>query len=226
MDHPLRGEPAVTAPTTRAEELAGLGVATCYEAAGRTGLLDLPLTPLLPGRSAAGPARIAACGQGDNRAVHEVMAHVQPGDVVVLRMPRPEPVALLGELLATQADHRGAAAVLVDAAVRDVDRLRELGLPVWTRFISARGAVKATRGAIDVAIALGGCVVHPGDWVVLDSDGGWTMPDGDIDSVIGKARARVEKESGLLEQYATGELSYDLYGLRAEDESGKHAGPS
>ncbi|MCU4184221.1 hypothetical protein K6U06_07600 [Acidiferrimicrobium sp. IK] len=206
---------------SRSKELAALGVATCYEAAGRVGLLDIPLTALLPGQSVAGPARIAACGQGDNRAVHELIARVEPGDVMVLRMPRPEPVALFGELLATQAQHSGAAGVLVDAAVRDVDRLRELGLPVWTRFVSARGAVKAARGAIDVPVALGGCVVGPGDWLVLDSDGGWTMPDQDIETLMTKARSRVDKENGLLDKYKTGQLSYDLYGLRDEDE--KHA---
>ncbi|MST31639.1 dimethylmenaquinone methyltransferase [Acidimicrobiaceae bacterium USS-CC1] len=207
----------MSATVDLAAELAAFGVATCYEAAGRRGLLDLPLTCLHPGTAVAGPARIAACGQGDNRAVHEVMSHVQPGDVLVLRMPRPEPVALLGELLATQAEQRGAAAVLVDAAVRDVGPLGRVGLPVWTRFVSVRGATKAQRGAVDVPVAVGGCIVSPGDWIVLDADGGWTTPAPDIPELIEKARARVEREAGLLERYRAGELSYDLYGMRAED---------
>ena len=57
----------------------------------------------MPGSRAAGPARTVRCGQDDNLMVHAVMAEVQPGEVLVLTMPEPRPVALVGELLATQA---------------------------------------------------------------------------------------------------------------------------
>ena len=126
-----------------ADELARLtelGVATVYEAAGRAGLIDLPLIQLLSGSRAAGPARTVFCGQDDNLMVHAAIERIQPGEVLVLTMPEPRPVALVGELLATQVKVRGAAAILVDAAVRDVEELRELGLPIWMRFIRAAGA--------------------------------------------------------------------------------------
>jgi 4-hydroxy-4-methyl-2-oxoglutarate aldolase len=92
-----------------------------FEASGREGLVDLDLHQVIPGSRAAGPARTVRCGQGDILMVHAAMDRVQPGDVLVLTMPEPEPTALLGELLATQAKLRGAVAVLIDAAVRDTD---------------------------------------------------------------------------------------------------------
>src|SRR5206468_2179804 len=95
-------------------ELAELGVATVYEASGRRGLIDADLERIVPGTSAAGPARTVRCGDGDNLMVHAAMAHAQAGDVLVLTMPAPKPVALMGDLLATQAKVRGVAAVLVD----------------------------------------------------------------------------------------------------------------
>ncbi len=67
----------------------------------------------------AGPARTVRCGQGDNLMVHAVMEQAQPGEILVLTMPEPAPVALIGELLATQALVRQVAGILVDAAVRD-----------------------------------------------------------------------------------------------------------
>lgn len=158
-------------PSERVSDLARFGVATIYEAAGRVGYLHFPYISLIPGTKVAGPARIAACGQGDNRTVHEVMSHITPGDVLVLRMPHPEPIALLGEMLATQAKAQGAVAVLVDAAVRDVAELRELGLPVWTRFFGVNGATKNIRGSVDVPVAVGETVISPGDYLVLDEDG-------------------------------------------------------
>ncbi|MBX6341823.1 MAG: dimethylmenaquinone methyltransferase, partial [Thermomicrobiaceae bacterium] len=117
------------------DALAELGVATVYEAAGRQGLVDIPLIRVTPGARACGPALTVLCGQGDNLMVHAAMERVQPGAVMVVTMPEPEPVALVGELLALQAQTRGAAALLVDAAVRDVDTLARMGLPVWARFV-------------------------------------------------------------------------------------------
>jgi 4-hydroxy-4-methyl-2-oxoglutarate aldolase len=123
-------------------ELARLGSATVYEAGGRRGYVDLDLIQVVPGSRVAGPARTVLCGQDDNLMVHAVMAQVQPGEVIVLTMPEPRPVALVGDLLATQAQAHGAAGLLIDASVRDVEELRELGLPVWARWLRVRGADK------------------------------------------------------------------------------------
>src|SRR5256714_5338285 len=111
------------------QELARYGVATVYEAAGRTGLIDIPLVQLVPGSRVAGPARTVRCGQGDNLMVHAALDQVQPGEVLVLTMPEPAPVALVGDLLATQAKVHQVAALLIDASVRDTKELQALGLP-------------------------------------------------------------------------------------------------
>src|SRR5512139_3849035 len=152
--------------------LSELGVATAYEAAGREGLLDLPLIQLLPGSRAAGPARTVLCGQDDNLMVHASIERIQPGDVLILTMPEPSAIALIGELLATQVKVRGAAAILVDAAIRDFEELVKLGLPIWTRHIRVRGATKTRLGRLDVPVTVGGTSIAPGDVVVLDADGG------------------------------------------------------
>src|SRR5690606_27545826 len=52
------------------EELAALGTATVYEASGRQGLIDIPLTQLVPGSRVAGTALPVLCGQDDNLMVH------------------------------------------------------------------------------------------------------------------------------------------------------------
>ncbi len=200
------------------DELARLGSATVYEASGRRGLVDLDLHQVIPGSRAAGPARIARCGQADNLMVHAVMSRTEPGDVIVLTMPDPEPVALLGDLLATQAKSRGAAAVLVDGAVRDVEELRELGLPVWTRWVRVRGAATDSVGALDEPVAVGGTSIRPGDAVVLDADGAVVVASADLDSVLEASLAREEKERVKRARLAAGELSYDLDGLRARVE--------
>ena len=141
--------------TEELQRLRELGVATVYEAAGREGLIDTALIQILTGSRAAGPARTVLCGQDDNLMVHAVIEQIQPGEVLVLSMPEPAPVALVGELLATQVQVRGAAAILVDAAVRDVEELVKLGLPIWTRFIRVKGATKTKVGELNVAVQCG-----------------------------------------------------------------------
>ena len=195
-------------------DLARLGTATVYEAAGRRGLIDADLVQVVPGSRAAGPARIARCGQDDNLAVHAVMERVQAGDVLVLTMPRPAPVALMGDLLATQAKVRGAAAVLVDAAVRDVEELAELGLPIWARWVRVRGADKRDHGWLDTEVTVGGAVIRPGDIVVLDADGGCVVAAERATDVLAAAHAREEKERVKRERLQAGALSYDIDGLR------------
>jgi 4-hydroxy-4-methyl-2-oxoglutarate aldolase len=201
-------------------ELARLGSATVYEAAGRKGLVEAPWHQVIPGSRVAGPARTVRCGQSDNLMVHAAMAALEPGDVLVLTMPEPEPVALLGDLLATQAKAHGAAAVLVDGAVRDVEELAELGLPVWARFISIRGATKDKVGALDAPVTVGGQLIEPGDVLVLDADGVAAVALADVEGVLEASLERERREAAKRTQLQGGALSYDLDGLRERVERG------
>lgn len=197
------------------QRFAHYGVATVYEAAGRVGLIDLPLTQIIPGSRVAGPARTVMCGQGDNLMVHAVMDQVQAGEVLVLTMPDPAPVALVGELLATQALVHQVAALLVDASVRDIEELRTLGLPIWTRWIRVRGATKTSVGTINQPVNVGDATIAAGDIVVLDADGAVVVAAARAEEVLQASQARMEREAALRSKLQQGQLSYDLHGLRA-----------
>jgi 4-hydroxy-4-methyl-2-oxoglutarate aldolase len=194
--------------------LSELGVATVYEASGREGLIDIPLIQLIPNSRVAGPARTALCGQDDNLMVHAVIEHIQPGEVLVLSMPEPAPVALVGELLATQAKVRGAAGILVDASVRDVRELIELGLPVWGHFIRVRGATKTKIGELNKTVNVGGTDIAPGDIVVMDVDGGVRVKRERLEEVLKASEERLAREDALRKKLLAGQTSYDLHGLR------------
>jgi 4-hydroxy-4-methyl-2-oxoglutarate aldolase len=200
--------------TDELKRLSELGVATVYEAAGREGLIDMPLIQLIPGSRACGPARTVLCGQDDNLMMHAAVEHIQPGDVVVLTMPEPAPVALVGELLATQVKLRGAVGMLIDAAVRDVEELVKLGLPVWARFIRVKGATKTRKGELNGVVTVGGARISSSDIIVLDADGAACLRQERAGEILKAAEARCERENRLRERLAAGELSYDLNGLR------------
>lgn len=194
------------------EELAAMGVSTLYEAAGRRGLVDVELHRVAGG-AAAGPARTVRLGRGGNRAVHGVMKRLQAGEVLVVTTEDPQPIALFGELLVLQARQAGAAAILVDGAVRDVDALVGLGLPVWARWIRSRGAAKDEESSYDVAVVMGGAEIHPGDPVVLDGDGALAIPAGKLAMVAAAGRARAAKEVETRRRIEAGEWTFDMYGL-------------
>jgi 4-hydroxy-4-methyl-2-oxoglutarate aldolase len=198
----------------RFAELARLGTATVHEAAGRAPVVDVPLIQVMPGSRAAGPARTVRCGQDDNLMVHAAVAEAEAGEVLVLTMPEPRPVALVGELLATQAKVAGVAAVLVDAAVRDVEELREVGLPIWARYVRVSGAEKRAPGVIGEPVEVAGAHIRQGDVVVLDADGVVVVPQERVDEVLAAGLEREERERDKRAKLEAGSFSYDLDGLR------------
>ena len=198
-----------------------LGVATVYEASGRQGLIDVPLIQIIPNSRVAGPARTVSCGQDDNLMVHAIIEHIQPGEVLVLSMPEPAPVALIGELLATQVKVREAAGILVDAAIRDVNELIELGLPVWTRYVRVRGATKTKIGELNGMVTIGATQIASGDIVILDADGGVCVKQERADAVLKASEERLAKEDALRKKLLLGQMSYDLHGLREYVERNK-----
>lgn len=141
------------------------------------------------------------------------LERVELGDVLVLAVAERREVAVLGDLIAIQAQARGAAAILVDGPVRDLDGLVELGLPVWARSVSAAGPEKRVHGELDVTVEIGGVGIAPGDVVVLDADGVVVVPRGRAE-VLAAAEARDAKERDLAPRLEAGELTLDLMGLR------------
>jgi 4-hydroxy-4-methyl-2-oxoglutarate aldolase len=205
----------VSATAEQLAELARLGSATVYEAGGRGGYVDADLYQAVPGSRAAGPARTVLCAQDDNLMVHAVMPEVKPGDVIVLSMPEPRAVALVGDLLATQAQVAGAAAILIDASIRDTEELAQMGLPIWSRYVRVKGALKETAGELNVPVTVAGTLINPGDVLVLDADGVAIVPADRVAEALAASLAREEKEAIKRAKLQSGLNSYDLDGLRA-----------
>ncbi len=203
------------------KQLARLGSATVYEAGGRGGYVDADLHQIIPASRVAGPARTVVCGQDDNLMVHAAMAVVQPGEVIVLTMPEPRPVALVGDLLATQAKAHGAVGMLIDASVRDLEELVELGLPIWARWVRVKGAAKDVAGSIGEPVVVGGATIRQGDVLVLDADGAAVVEHERLKEVLAASLQREERERVKRGKLQDGALSYDLDGLRERVEGSR-----
>jgi 4-hydroxy-4-methyl-2-oxoglutarate aldolase len=189
-------------------------VATVHEALGRTGLLGPHLRPIQDGARIGGTAVTAVCWPGDNLMIHAAVEQCQEGDVLVVTTTSPSQDGLFGELFATALRHRGVRGLVINAGVRDVSDLRAMEFPVWSAAVSAQGTVKATAGAVNVPVVLGGQTVHPGDAILADDDGVLRVRRQDVEEGLKASQARLEKEAAAREAFAGGQLGLDRYGLR------------
>lgn len=152
--------------------------------------LDGGFSAIDPGTRIAGPAFTVRCYPGATWALEQALELAAPGEVLMVDAGGRSDVIIMGSLMSQRAKVRGIAGAVIDGAVRDVDDIRAVGLPVFSRFFSPRAGTHAEIGEWQVTVCCGRVPVAPGDWVVADSSGVVVVPQ-DLVGLVAVETAKV-----------------------------------
>jgi 4-hydroxy-4-methyl-2-oxoglutarate aldolase len=180
----------------------------------RTGVMDSSIKPPFKAK-AVGQALTVQLSKGDLVDPLKALEMGQPGDIIVVDAGGDTEVSVCGGLMGGLAKNRGIRGMIVDGAGRDIDELEDIGWPIWTRAITARGTHTMFSGrkeelSINVAVTCGGVVVQPGDFIVADTIGVAVVPLAKAEEILELAREQAEREQATREWVQKGKTVEDL----------------
>lgn len=196
------------------KKLSSYGVATVAESQEKTGIMDTNIRPVISGKSVSGTAVTVMCSDGDNLMIHAALEYCKKGDFLIVSTISSTRNGYFGELMATAAQKKGVVGLVIDGGVRDIDRLREIGFPAWSRYVCVAGTSKIKPGWVNTSITCANVSINPGDFVTADGDGVVVTKREDVHGILSRAEERSKKEEGVKERISRGESSVDFYSLR------------
>jgi len=200
-------------PKDLVEAMKTLPTATIHEAYGGKGAVSHYIKPIRTGMKLCGPVITIKTRPGDNLIVHKAIYVAKPGDVLLVDTSSFVEAGFWGEIMTEAAQQRGITGLVTDGAVRDTDKIAEMGFPVFSQGISIKGTTKACLGTINHSITFEGVEVEPGDLIVGDSDGVVVVARRDVPDILEEAKKREEKEKGIIPELRQGKTTLDLYGF-------------
>lgn len=206
-------------PLTQTEiaRWSSVPVAVAVDLGRDAGQIDPAIRPLRPAGSQPrlfGQAVTVRCEAPDFGAVLHALDVIQRGQVLVIDAAGHRDTAMIGDILSGYLRIKGVAGVVCDGAVRDTGTLGSWDdFPVFSRWITPRGPTGADRGAVNLPVVIGGCLVSPGDLLIGDDDGLVSLSPMVVRNRIADAEAKLAREAGWISGLGSGKSAAEVFGL-------------
>jgi len=187
------------------QQYQGAAAAHASDAMGRLFHGGSALRPMHKEGGMVGAALTVKTRPGDNLLVHKALGMLSPGDVLVVDAGGDTTNAIIGELMAGQAQQAGAAGVIIYGAIRDYGTIHKGNFPIYAVGVTHRGPYKDGPGEINFPVAIDGMVINPGDLIVGDEDGVVAVPYDNVDEIFKSILATREKEGKKMATILAGE---------------------
>jgi regulator of RNase E activity RraA len=232
----LSNEPRNQSEPDIRQMLARAGTAAIANALLRRGLRNVCLAGLSPLSAEqapmVGPAftlrfiparedidSMAAYARSDNlhrRAIEECPA----GSVLVIDARGETRVSSAGDMMAARLVARGAIGLVTDGGFRDVQGIRQTGLPAYQR-VAATAATPIALHPVELNVPVGcaGVAIYPGDLMVGDASGVVAVPSHMAEEVAREAYKAAQYEEFAELQIARGRSLFGLFPATPESES-------
>lgn len=209
----VRFEPSAAQAGESVDRFADFDPATLYEAAGQKGMVDPEIRPAWPGARLCGLAATVECPPGDNLMLHVAVASAARRVVIVANVSAYTRAGAWGEILTAAAQARGIAGLVIDGAVRDIDAIRQMGFPVFSRGLAIGSCTKERPGKVGMPIQFGGVTVRSGDMILGDADGLVVVEQERLNEVYETALSRRARETEIISKLRQGRTTMELLGL-------------
>ena len=141
----------------------------------------------------------------------------QPGEIIVVEQKSGIDAGSWGGILSLGAKLRGAAGVVVDGPVRDVDEARQMDFPVFGRTTTARTARnRIVEVGTDIPVAMGDLTVLPGDYVLADGSAVVFLAQIDAERILDAAELIAGREAAMAKALQNGKPITEVVGADYE----------
>ena len=195
------------------EAFQGCSTSNVSDAMHRKGAMDGGIVARQHGVRIAGRALTVFTADGDWAKPVEAIDGAMPGDILVIDS-RGTQTAMWGELASWSCKVKGVAGVVIDGAIRDVDDIRAMGFPAWSRWVVPNAGEPKGYGEIGAEVRCGGQTVRSGDWIVADDMGVVVVPQEDAHEVANRSVEVHERENRLREEIKRGRTLSSVLSLK------------
>lgn len=185
-----------------ANELLSLSTPAISDAMDMLGLAGacINLHPVMMGLKMSGPAytvRYIPIGP-EKQGAHDFLDDVPPGSVVVIDNGGRIYCTVWGDLMTRVAKLKGLAGTVIDGVCRDIDSIRELSYPVFSRgtfMVTGKGRMQpaGTQEMVNICDV----IVQPGDLIAGDDSGVLVIPQKRASEVLQLAQDIAEREARI-----------------------------